>query len=66
MENACNVVRTVNVVEIDGFDDLMYSLYLAMNLENSNIDELWKGNDKKQEILYDAIGKHTASQLLMH
>ena len=34
-----------------------------MNLENSNIDELWKGNDKKQEILYDAIGRHTASAI---
>lgn len=63
MENACNVNEQSAVVEIDGFDDLMYSLYLAMNLENSNIDELWKGNDKKQEILYDAIGKHTASAI---
>ena len=63
MENACNVNEQSAVVEIDGFDDLMYSLYLAMNLENSNIDELWKGNDKKQEILYDAIGRHTASAI---
>lgn len=61
MENACNVNEQSAVVEIDGFDDLMYSLYLAMNLENTNIDELWKGHDKKQEILYDAIGRHTAS-----
>lgn len=63
MENACNVNEQSAVVEIDGFDDLMYSLYLAMNLENSNIDELWKGHDKKQEILYDAIGRHTASAI---
>lgn len=63
MENACNVNEQSAAVEIDGFDDLMYSLYLAMNLENSNIDELWKGNDKKQEILYDAIGRHTASAI---
>lgn len=63
MENACKVNEQSAVVEIDGFDDLMYSLYLAMNLENSNIDELWKENDKKQEILYDAIGMHTASAI---
>lgn len=63
MENACNVNEQSAVVEIDGFDDLMYSLYLAMNLENTNIDELWKGHDKKQEILYDAIGRHTASAI---
>jgi hypothetical protein len=63
MENACNVNEQSAVVEIDGFDDLMYSLYLAMNLENTNIYELWKGHDKKQEILYDAIGRHTASAI---
>lgn len=63
MENACNVNEQSAVVEIDGFDDLMYSLYLAMNLENTNIDELWKGDDKKQEILYDAMGRHIASAI---
>ena len=61
METACNVNEQSAVVEIEAFDDLMYSLYLAMNLENSSIDELWKGHDKKQDILYDAIGKHTAT-----
>ncbi len=34
-----------------------------MNLENSSIDELWKGNDKKQDILYDAVGRHTATAI---
>ena len=61
METACNVNEQSAVVEIEAFDDLMYSLYLAMNLENSSIDELWKGHDKKQDILYDAIGKYTAT-----
>ena len=63
METACNINEQSAVVEIETFDDLMYSLYLAMNLENSSIDELWKGYDKKQDILYDAIGKHTATVL---
>lgn len=63
MENACNVNEHSAIVEIDGFDDLMYSLYLAMNLENSSIDELWKEHDKKQKILYDSIGRHTATAI---
>lgn len=34
-----------------------------MNLENASIDELWKGKDKKQDILYGAIGRHTATAI---
>lgn len=59
MENACNDNEQSAVVEIEDFDDLMYSIYVAMNLNNSNIDELWKANDKKQEITYNSIGRHT-------
>ena len=59
MENACNDNEQSAVIEIEDFDDLMYSIYVAMNLNNSNIDELWKANDKKQEITYNSIGRHT-------
>ena len=59
MENVCNDNEQSAVVEIEDFDDLMYSIYVAMNLNNSNIDELWKANDKKQEITYNSIGRHT-------
>lgn len=63
MDKACMGNEQSAVVEIDDFDSLMYSLYLAMNLENSSIDELWKGNDKKQDIIYDAVGRHTATAI---
>lgn len=60
MEKACEVNEQSTVVEIDDFDGLMYRLYLSMNLENSQIDGLWKRADKKQDILYTGVGKHTA------
>lgn len=63
MDKACTRNEQSAVVEIDDFDSLMYCLYLSMNLENSSIDELWKGNDKKQDILFDAVGKHTATAI---
>lgn len=63
MDKACTRNAQSAVVEIDDFDSLMYSLYLAMNLENASIDELWKGKDKKQDILYDAIGRHAATAI---
>lgn len=63
MDKACMRNEQSAVVEIDDFDSLMFSLYLAMNLENSSIDELWKGNDKKQDILYDAVGRHAATAI---
>ena len=63
MENACDDNEQSAVVEIDDFDGLMYSLYVAMNLYNSNIDELWKSHDKRQEITYNAIGKHTGTTI---
>ncbi len=61
MNNACEKNEQSAVVEIEDFDSLMYSLYLAMNLENSCIDALWKDNGKKQDILYDGVGRHTAT-----
>lgn len=61
MNKACDSNEQSTVVEIEDFDSLMYSLYLALNLENSSIDELWKAVDKKRDILYDAVGKHTAT-----
>lgn len=63
MKMACDKNEQSAVVEIDDFDSLMYSLYLTLNLENSTIDLLWKNNDKKQDILYNILGKHTASAL---
>lgn len=63
MDKACTRNEQSAVVEIDDFDSLMYSLYVAMNLENASIDELWKDNDKKQDILYDTIGRHTATAI---
>ena len=61
MEKACEVNEESALVEIDNFDGLMYRLYLAMNLENPQIDALWKRADKKQNILYDGVGRHTAN-----
>ena len=63
MDKACTSNDQSAVVDIDDFDSLMYSLYVAMNLENASIDKLWKDNDKKQDILYDAIGRHTATAI---
>lgn len=63
MDKACRKNEQSAVVEIDDFDSLMHGLYLSMNLENSSIDELWKSNDKKQDILYDAVGRHTATAI---
>lgn len=63
MKMACDKNEQSAVVEIDDFDSLMYSLYLTLNLENSTIDLLWKNNYKKQDILYNILGKHTASAL---
>lgn len=60
MDKACSVNEQSAVVEIDDFDSLMYSLYVAMNLKNIRIDELWKDTDKKQDILYDSIGRHAS------
>ena len=60
MEKACNLNEQSTIVEIDDFDGLMYRLYLSMNLENPKIDALWKNTDKKQDILYDGIGKHNS------
>lgn len=60
MEKVCALNEQSTIVEIDDFDGLMYRLYLSMNLENSQIDALWKNTDKKQDILYDGIGKHNA------
>lgn len=61
MNKACNSNEQSAVVEIEDFDSLMYSLYLALNIENSSIDELWKATEKKRDILYDAVGRHTAT-----
>lgn len=60
MEKACKLNEQSAVVDIDDFDGVMYRLYLSMNLENSQIDALWKSADKKQDILYDGVGKHNA------
>ena len=60
MKMACEKNVQSAIVEIEDFDSLMYGLYLAMNLENSMIDELWKQGEKKQEILYNGIARHTA------
>lgn len=48
MDKACSVNEHSAVVEIDDFDSLMYSLYVAMNLKNIRIDELWKDTDKNK------------------
>lgn len=48
MDKACTRNEQSAVVEIDDFDSLMYSLYVAMNLENASIDKLWKDNDKNK------------------
>ena len=48
MDEACSVNEQSAVVEIDDFDSLMYSLYVAMNLKNIRIDELWKDTDKNK------------------
>lgn len=61
MNKACDTNEQSAVVEIEDFDSLMYSMYLAMNLENCSIDELWKVTNKKRDILYDALGRHTAT-----
>lgn len=55
MERACKLNEQSSVVEIDDFDGLMYKLYLSMNLQNSQIDALWKNTEKKQNLLYNAI-----------
>lgn len=56
MEQACEKNEQSTVVEIDDFDGLMYRLYLSLNLQNPQIDELWKRAEKKQNLLYNAIG----------
>lgn len=58
METACVANEQTAVVEIDNFDDLMYKLFMTMNLRNSKIDDLWKKDEKKQAIVYENIGKH--------
>lgn len=56
MELACELNEQSAIVEIDDFDGLMYRLYLSMNLQNPQIDDLWKREDKKQDLLYNSIG----------
>ena len=63
MDKACTSNEQSAIVEIDDFDSLMYSMYLAMNLKNTKIDELWRGNAKNQDILYDAVGRHSATAI---
>lgn len=61
MERACELNDQSVVVEIENFDNLMYEVYLGMNLNSVLIDKQWKGSGKKQDILYDNIGKHMSS-----
>lgn len=63
MEEACNLNEDSAVVDINDFDDLLHRLYLAMNIENSYIDSLWKQCDTKPAILYEGIGKHSSMAL---
>lgn len=63
MEKAYESNEQSAVVEIEDFDELMHGMYLSINIENSSIDEMWKNNDAKQDILYDAIGKHTETAI---
>ena len=40
-------------------EGFFYFPFFYPYFNNSNIDELWKANDKKQEITYNSIGRHT-------
>lgn len=44
MTEACNINEQSSVIEINEFDEFMYSLYLALNLKNFNIDKMWEKN----------------------
>ncbi len=61
MRKACEKIEESAIVEISDFDDLMYKLFTVMGLENSEIDQLWKEKDKKQDFCYENIGKHTTT-----
>jgi len=63
MEKACALNEESGIVEINDFDDLMYQLFLTLNVTNSFINSLWKQSDKKQTILYNNIGKHNSVAL---
>lgn len=59
MQRVCDKNENSAIVEILHFDDLMYRLFTAMSLENSEIDRLWKEEDRKQDFCYENIGKHS-------
>jgi hypothetical protein len=61
MEKACSKNEESTIVEISDFDGLMYKLFMSMNLQNSQIDTLWKHCDKRQDILYEDIGEYRAT-----
>lgn len=58
MDKACSYNDESGVVEISSYDDLMYRLFLTLNMSNSIIDNMWAKSDLKQPILYDNIGRH--------
>lgn len=61
MEKACYKNEVSTIVEISNFDGLMYKLFMSMNLQNSQIDTMWKQCDKRQDILYDNVGECKAT-----
>ena len=57
MESACHKNEQSGVVDIDGFDDLMYRLYLTMGKSHQIIDERWKETDSNRPILFGGLKK---------
>ena len=55
MESACKKNEYSGVVNIDGFDDLMYRLYLTIRKSYKEIDDRWKDVDNKKPVLFGGL-----------